>query len=348
MFISIVSFLIIFTLIALVHEGGHYIAAKRAGMHIPECGIGFGPRLWSFKKGGTVYSLNLIPILAYVNIAGMEESHEEASAPKEQLYFSKPPLSRLLMAFMGPFMNIMLSFVILSLVFAIVGLPSSLSNKIDQVQAGSIAAKAGLKSGDKIMELNGKKVISMEAVINTIHKSADKEVSLKIQRGESVFVIKATPKYNPKLKVALLGFSPMPIYSKVNVLSAIYYGAQQTFGMILLMFSILWQLLTLGISVRDLAGPVGIAQITGRYASSGMLALLHFTAFLNVNIGVLNLLPLPALDGGHIIFALSEIITKKRVNEETQRRVHQIGLFVLLALMALVTLNDILRIVLQK
>ena len=173
-------------------------------------------------------------------------------------------------------------------------------------------------------------------------------ISLKIKRGEEILTIKATPKYNPKLKAALLGFTPLPTYSKVDPLTAIYFGAQQTYAMILLMFTILWQLLTGAVSVKDLAGPVGIAQITGKYANSGMLSLLQFTAFLNVNIGVLNLLPLPALDGGHIIFALIELITRKKVKEETQKNIHMWGLYFLLAIMALVTINDILRIVLPK
>lgn len=349
MLISIISFLIIFTLIALVHEGGHFLAAKKAGMRIPECGIGFGPKLWSFKKGDTTYTINLIPILAYVNIAGMEETKEDENLiPQDQLYFSKPPLARLLMAFFGPFMNIVLAFIILSILFAFMGVPKSISNVIDQVQKNSIAEKSGIKPGDQVIEINAQKVISMEAVIGIIHKSADKPIALKIKRGNEILTIKATPMYNPKLKVALMGFSPKAVYSKVDPLSAIYYGAQQTYGMIILMFAILWQLITGAVSLGDLAGPVGIAQITGKYANSGIFALLQFTAFLNVNIGVLNLLPLPALDGGHIIFAIIEIVTKRRVKEETQRKVHMWGLYALLAIMLLVTINDILRIALPK
>lgn len=349
MLISIISFLIIFTIIALVHEGGHFVAAKKAGMRIPECGIGFGPRIWSIKKGETTYSINLIPILAYVNIAGMEDSKDDATnIPDDKKYFAKPPLSRLFMAFAGPMMNIILAFVILTCVFAVIGVPKSITNVIDQVQSKSVAEKAGLKSGDQVIEFNGTKVVSMESVIESIHKSAGKKISFKIQRGSEQLTVKATPVLNEKLKVALLGFSPKAHYTKVDPISAIYYGAEQTLAMIIMMGAILWQLITGAVSVKDLAGPVGIAQITGKYANSGLYALLQFTAFLNVNIGVLNLLPLPALDGGHIIFALIEIITKKRVNEDTQRKVHTFGLYFLLALMLLVTINDIIRIALPK
>ncbi|MBI5701502.1 RIP metalloprotease RseP [Candidatus Saganbacteria bacterium] len=345
MLISLISFIIIFTLIALVHEGGHFLMAKKAGMYIPECGIGFGPRIFSFKKSETTYSINLIPILAYVSIAGMDEAGKD-SAPilENQKYFSKPPLSRLLMALFGPMMNIFLSVVILAFVFGIYGVPKTLSNVIDQVQPKSAAEKAGLKSGDQIIVFNGKKDIKMEEVIESIHKSDGKQVKFTIKRGNHTFGITATPIYNTKLKVDLLGFTPLPIYSKVNPLEAIFFGFQQTLSMIALMFIILFKLVTGSVALSDLAGPVGIAQITGKYASSGLLALLQFTAFLNVNIGVLNLLPLPALDGGHIVFALIEMVTRKRVSEDLQKKIHQWGLIFLLALMALVTLNDFLRI----
>ena len=129
---------------------------------------------------------------------------------------------------------------------------------------------------------------------------------------------------------------------------ALYYGAQQTLSLIALMGIILWQLVTGAVSVRELAGPVGIAQITGKYAESGFLAFVHFFAFLNVNIGVLNLLPLPALDGGRIIFVLLEWIRGKRLDVKIENRINQWGLIALLALMALVTLNDVLRILQPK
>lgn len=341
---TIVLFLIVFTIIALVHEGGHFLAAKRAGMAIPECGIGFGPRLFSFKRKDTVYALNLVPILAYVNIAGMEEMSGVSNIPENQLYFSKPPLARFLMAFAGPFMNIVLSFVVLTLVFAFFGVPKSLSAYVDQVQPNSIAARAGLKSGDQLLAINGMKIEKIETAIALIHKSDGRPVTLKIRRNNAIFSITATPKYNPSLKVSVIGFTPLPTYEKVNFFSALAYGFQQTFAMVTLMFAIIWQLVVGAVSVKDLAGPVGIAQITGRYADSGVLSFLSFFAFLNVNIGVLNLLPLPALDGGHIVFALIELITKKRVNEGVQKKIHQWGLFALLALMAYVTLNDVIRI----
>ncbi len=345
MLIGIILFLLLFTVIALFHEGGHYFAAKKAGIQVLEFGIGFGPKIFSVTKNGTIYSLNLIPILAFVNLAGMDESEKTISnVPEDKKYFSKPPISRFFMAFCGPLMNIVLAFLVLLFTFSFFGMPDSVSNTIGQIQKNSVAEKAGLKAGDTILELNGKKIESMEKAISTIHKTKETPISLKIQRGEKTFNIKAIPQYNEKLKVSLLGFSPLPIYKKVSIIEAFYYSSTQVVAMIGLMFKIIGQLAMGGIAFKDLAGPIGIAQITGKYVNTGAISFLTFFAFLNVNIGVLNLLPLPALDGGHIVFALIEMITKRRVAEDTQKKVHGWGMLVLLTLMFLITINDLLRI----
>ena len=241
MFLSIILFLFIFTLIALAHEGGHFVAAKRAGIKVNEFGIGFGPKIWSKEINGTTYSISLIPILAYVSVAGMDEVKgiDDALIPEDQKYFAKPPFQRFKMAFMGPAMNILLAFITLSLVFGFIGVPRGLSSYIDQVQPNSIAEKAGLKHMDKIISINGKEIIKMEEAITTIHNNNNKELELKIQRGNEFITIKATPKYNQQIKAAVLGFTPLSIYEKVNPLQAIYYGAQQTIAMIMLMFNLL-------------------------------------------------------------------------------------------------------------
>lgn len=344
MLMNILLFLVVFTIVALVHEFGHMIAAKRAGIMVYEIALGFGPRLISFKRGETTYALNLIPFLAYVKLAGMGDDEEDKACPEERKYYAKKPWQKFKTTFTGPFMNIILAFVILSLIFAFVGVPKKISNEIESIVPNSPASKIGLKSGDKLLALNGRPVKKMEEAIGAIHKSPGKPMSLKIDRGGKVLFFKVVPKYNKRLKVSLIGFSPKPIYVRVNPLVALYYGAQQTLSMVALLFIIIWQLITGALSVKELAGPVGIAQITGRYAQSGFLALLHFLAFLNVNIGVLNLLPIPALDGGHIVFIFIHALRGRPIDFKKENQFHQWGMIALLALMALITINDLLRI----
>lgn len=343
MLINIVSFIFVFTLIALAHEIGHLVWAKRAGIKVHELALGFGPRLFSVEKNGTHYSLNLIPILGYVKIAGEGELEEDKQCPEDEKFYTKSPAQKFKAIFAGPFMNIILAFVLLCLAFLFAGVPKDLSNEIATVSRGSPAALAGLKAGDKLLAINGQKFPIMEDAITFIHKSKGKELALKIDRAGTALTVKATPKYNTALKVSLLGFSALPVYEKVNPLMAIYYGAEQTVAMVGLMFVILWQLISGSLSLSNLAGPVGIAQITGKYAQSGIIALLNFTALISVNIGVLNLLPLPALDGGHLIFILLEWVRKKPINPHLENKIHSWGMAALLTLMGIVTINDLLR-----
>lgn len=342
MLITIVSFAVVFTIVALIHEFGHFIVAKRSGIRVHEFGMGFGPKLFSFKIGETSYALNLIPILAYVKIAG-EEDEEEASTPEDQKFYTKPIFIRFLLAFLGPFFNIILAFIILFLVFTFVGVPKEVSNEIEKIVPNSPAAAVGLKPGDKIISIDNLPGSNMEKAISYIHDSSDKLLAVKIARDGQELVFKVAPKYDQKLKVGLIGFSPKPTYIKVSLLSALLYGMQQTWSMILLMFIIIGKLLTGGISLGEIAGPVGIAQITGTYAQSGFLTFLQFMAFLNVNIGVINLLPLPALDGGRITFIIIELLRGKPIDIKTENKIHQWGLYLLLALMVLVTFNDVMR-----
>lgn len=344
MLINIFSFILVFTIIALAHEFGHLIFAKRAGIRVYELALGFGPRIFSFQKNNTVYAINLIPILGYVKIAGEGESEEDAACPPNELFSAKRPSQKFITLFAGALFNIVFAFVLLSVLFMLFGVPTGLSKEVGAVNKKSPAELAGLLVGDKIISVNGKVFPTMESIISYIHASKDKPLRIVVARKEKEVVINATPKFNNKLKVALLGFSPKPIYKAVNPLLAIYHGLNQTFSLVLMVLIIFFQLITGSVSLADLAGPVGIAQITGKYAQSGLVSLLHFTAFLSINVGVLNLLPIPALDGGRLVFVLIEWIRGKKINPAVENNFNYWGFIALLALMAIVTLNDLLRI----
>ena len=345
MLINVLSFIFVFTIIALSHEIGHLIWAKRAGIRVHEFALGFGPRLLSFTWDNTAYSLNLIPILGYVKIAGEGDNKEDLCCPEHELFYAKTPAQKFKALVAGSLMNILLAFILLSLTFMFAGVPAELSNEIGSVAKRSPAASAGLKTGDRLLAINGQPFSKMEEAIGRIHKSGGETLVLTIARGSRKLDIKATPKYDPSLKVSILGFSPKPSYKKVNPFMAIYYGLEQTLSLVLLMFVVVWKLVSGAVSLSNLAGPVGIAQISGKYAQSGFNALIYFTALISVNIGVLNLLPLPALDGGRLVFILIEWVRKKPVDPHLENKIHFWGMAALLSLMALITFNDIVRII---
>lgn len=343
MLISLLSFAVVFTIIAVTHELGHLIYAKRNGIRVHEFGIGFGPRLFAYTYKGTVYSLNLIPILAFVRIAGEAGDKDDLNCPLSESYLSKTPWQKFQAIAAGPFFNVVAAMLILSVLFLVTGVPSGLSNEIGIVNKNSPADLAGLKSGDKLLLINGQAFPKMEGAISFIHKSGGKKLSLTIERTGKKMTVSATPKYNEKMKISLLGFTAKALYKRVNPLSAVYQGVTQALSMAAMTFFIVWQLINGGVSLADVAGPIGIAQITGKYAQTGIFSFLVFTAFINVNIGVINLLPLPALDGGRLVFVLLEVIRRKPLNPQLEMKINQWGMIFLLGLMALVSFNDLLR-----
>ena len=345
MLITIVSFLFVFTVIAVALEWGHLFFSKRAGIRVHEFGLGFGPTLFSRIKGHTTYKINLIPVLGYVKIAGIDtEDPKEKETPENEKYYSKGSRAKFMSIFAGAFMNLILGFVIYSLVFMITGIPTGISNEISTISPGSEAAKIGLKIGDQLLSIDGKKFEDSRDAIKVIHESADKKIVLGIKRDGKTVRLSATPTLNKRMKVGLIGFSLKANYKRINPFVAVYYGLKETIGLAILILLLLGRLFTGQIALGDLAGPVGIAQITGQYASHGFLSLLSFMAFFSINVAVLNLLPIPALDGGRLVFVILEFIRKKPVDIHLENKIHGYAFFAFMALIALLTVNDLVRI----
>lgn len=348
MLLTIVSFVFVFTVVALVHEFGHLYFAKKAGIRVHEFGLGFGPSLFSFKRNHTTYKINLLPILGYVNIAGLEtDLPQEKETPENEKYYNKSTGAKFKAIFAGPFTNLILGFVLFSFVFSITGIPTGISNELSAISPGSQASKIGLQPGDKLEAINGKRFENPEDAISLIHQSANKRIILSISRGSKIIQFPAVPEYHKRMKVGLIGFSLKPIYKKVGLLGGMIAGLQQTAGISVMIIFLLGRLITGQIALGDLAGPVGIAQITGQYAHQGLISLLGFLAFFSVNVAVLNLLPIPALDGGRLFFLIIEFIRRKPLNIEKENKIHQVGLFILLGFLAILTVNDFLRIFLR-
>jgi len=241
-------------------------------------------------------------------------------------------------------MNLLLAALIFSFVFMFHGAPAGLSNEVASIVPGSEAEKIGLQIGDKVTAINGKKIEAMDKAIKLIHSSGNKALRLTLERNNKSLVLNAVPQYDEKLKVGLIGFSPKIIYERYNPLRALWAGIVQTFLMGTMILYFFGQLIAGKLAPSGIAGPLGIAQISGQYASRGFLAFVQFLAFFNINVAILNLLPIPALDGGRLVFVILEAIRRKPIKIETENKVHYAGIIVLLALVALFTINDLIRI----
>ncbi len=345
---SIAAFSVVFLIVALAHELGHFYFAKKNGIKVLEFGIGFGPNIFKKEYDGTIYSINLIPVLAYVRLAGIDDENEESkNLPKDLLYTSKSPSQKFLSIFAGPFMNLILGFAVYSILAMTFGLPYT-SNIINRVEKNSPAEKAGLMPNDKIVKINGEKIIKTELAIEKIHKSPNKEITLTINRNGQEMEIKAVPKLNKKLNVALLGFSVKTEIKKYGFVDGIIAGAKETISISILIIGTLYNLFTGEISLSQIAGPIGIAKISGQAASQGLASFMNLIALISVNLAIFNLLPIPALDGGRLVFVLSEWIFKKPIEIELENKIHQWGLVILLVFIGIVSINDIMRSIPQK
>ncbi|MDI6731915.1 MAG: RIP metalloprotease RseP [Candidatus Margulisbacteria bacterium] len=345
MLITIVAFVLVFLAITLVHEGGHLLFAKRCGIRVHEFGIGYGPTLFKFTFHNTLYKVNLIPILGYVAIAGLEtEDPREKETPESEKYYNKSPFAKFISILAGPLMNLFLGFLVFAVIFMFSGVPAGISNEIATITPGSPAAKAGLMPGDLLLSINRQTFKDPLSAIKIIHQSAGKTLTLAVARDGKTLTFKAAPLLNKKMKVGLLGFSLKPISKMVSPLSAIYIAFKETLGLTLTIIILFGKLLLGKFALSDLAGPIGIAQITGQSAQMGFASFMQFLAFFSINVAVFNLLPIPALDGGRLVFILIEAIRKKPINIELENKIHYFSFLAFLGLIAVVTVNDLVRI----
>jgi regulator of sigma E protease len=344
MILSVISFCFVLFVVAMAHEGGHFLWAKKAGIRVLELGLGFGPRLFAFKKGDTVYSVNLFPVLAFVRLAGIdEESEDEKNCPEEQRYYSKSAFEKFKAIAAGPAANMALGILIFAFLSNIYGMPQTTA-EIASVSKNSAASTIGIKPKDILLSVGGMASKNPLVMVDTIHKSAGKKIKIEIIRNGKIISFLAVPKYDNKLKVGLLGFGLETKYNRSGLLKSFWIGIEKTYEISAGILFVLGQLLIGKLSITGLAGPLGIAQFSGQAASQGFPSLLFFIGLISINLGVFNLLPLPALDGGRLVFIIIEAVRGKPIPIEQENKIHQWGLIALLLLAAVVTVNDLFRI----
>lgn len=332
---NIIAALLVFGFIIAFHEFGHFYFAKRAGVTIHEFSIGMGPKIYSKEKGGTVYSLRILPIGGYV---AMEGEDEESSDPNS---FGKKTLKeRFLSIVAGPMANIILCIVLLIPFFAMVGTPST---TFDEVIKDSPAYEVGLQKNDKIVSINDQKIKDFNEISEMTAKSNGKPMDIEIERKGKMQEVVVTPKdMGGRYMIGI-----KPTYER-NVLKAIPQAFISTYEISKAMLSFLWQLVTgqLSNKVMDsLAGPVGVVKMVSSAATTGILNLVYITAIISLNIGIMNLLPIPALDGWRILMLILEAIRRgKKLPSKVEGYINMGGLVALLGFMVFITYKDILKI----
>jgi regulator of sigma E protease len=364
MITTIIVFVIILGLLVFVHELGHFGVAKAFKIGVDEFGFGFPPRLFGFKFRKTIYSLNWIPIGGFVKIKGIVGGDQAGEEKKENKkdddnFINKPIWQRFAVLFAGVFMNFILCGLLYSVGFMI-GLPAALDNVpssaviknekilILEVLPDMPAERAGLQASDFIEKINGQEVSTVDQFKKILSSQNGAEVTFLVERAgeileQKVAVENIAPDNTPGIGIYLTeaGTVSYPWYS------AIYHGFKQTFVVVGMIFKSLYDIITsLFIKEKiapEFSGPIGIAVLTSQVTKMGFIYILQFTALLSINLAIFNLLPLPALDGGRLIFLIIEKMRGKAVNQKIEAIVHNIGFAFLLLLIVLVTFKDISR-----
>ncbi len=358
----LLPFLFVLTVVVFIHELGHFLVARWCGVKVQAFSIGFGREIWGFyDRHGTRWRLAWIPLGGYVKFVDDENGASVPSrdalqrmSPEERqgAFQSKSLGQRAAIVAAGPIANFLLAIVIFAGIFSIVGVQITTA-KIDEVIADGPAARAGFQAGDVIVGIDGQPIESFQEMQRIVSTSADQPLSFEIERGGLRMTLSATPdrrehedRFGNKIRLGVIGIRRTMQaqdleYQRHGVLKSIALGVRETHVVISRTLGYLKDVVMGRESADQLGGPIRIAEVSGQVASSGFIPLLNLTAILSVSIGLLNLFPIPLLDGGHLLFYLMEAIRRKPLSERTQEIGFRIGLSLVLMLMIYATFNDL-------
>ncbi len=348
---TVIAFIVIFGVLVFVHEFGHFIVAKRSGIKVLEFAFGIGPKLFGFQGKETLYSIRILPLGGFCRFLSAEEVEEVDQVSREELlarsFESKSIWKRMAVIVAGPLMNFILGAVLFVVAFAFFGVAvADNQNLIGEVSQGKPAATAGLAAGDRIIAINGTGTPDWNSVTQQIHTNPGEKMLFSVEKADTkqIVTVEITPVYDQELGKGLIGITPSYTMQKVSVLKSIQYGFQQTVEFTRQLVLYLIQMIT-GKAPVELSGPIGVAQVIGEGVKQGMSSLFTLAAVLSINFGVLNILPLPALDGGQLAVMTFEGIRRKPLSIEKKGWIQLTGFALLIALMIAVTYQDILRII---
>lgn len=352
MLVTIISFIFVLGVLIFIHELGHFLVAKKVGIKVEKFSLGFPPNIFSRKYGETTYCIGMIPLGGYVKMIGENPDEETTGADDE--FMSKTVGQRAAVIFAGPFMNYVLAILTLIGIFMFSGKPIFSDSQVivGEITEGDPAAEAGLLSDDIIIAVNDISVTRFDTLRSIINAHVDEEISLTWLHGADTVTALVTTKLTeiPNLDggvdtVGMIGFNQKPIrYESYGILGSIQHGFLTTHIIVWETVKFVKKVVFGQVSAKMIGGPLFIAQQSGKEAKKGPSSLFFFMALLSVNLAVLNVLPIPILDGGHLVFLAVEKIKGSPLSMKARIAAQQVGMLMLLGLILVVTYNDILRV----
>lgn len=336
------------SLLILVHELGHYLVARLTNVKVLAFSLGFGKKLINFKKGETEYAISAIPLGGYVKMLGESPDDEVKEEEINRSYSNKPPYIRMLIVFTGPLFNILFAFVLFCFVFLSgYTVPST---KVSDVEKGYPAYTQGIQKGDVIINIDGKDMKKWEDIAQSISKAGNESVEITLMREGALKHIWITPLikeekniFGETIRRKVIGIAPEFVEQKGTLTSAVSMGFYQTYNLTKLTVLGIIKLIEGTISPKNIGGPILIFKEASKRAQEGKSTFVSFVALISINLGVINLLPIPILDGGHIIFNLIEVITRRKVSHRAIDIAQKVGMVLLVLLMVFAFYNDLDR-----
>lgn len=349
--VNIVSVVILLGVLIFVHELGHFLLAKSLGVGVLKFSLGFGPKLIGRKVGETEYMISLIPLGGYVKLLGESDTDDVLPQDERRSFVKQHVLKKIAIVVAGPLFNFLFAILAFAVIF-MVGVPS-LTTDIGSVQPGSPAEVAGIRAGDSVLSIDGKNLDRWSDLAEIITKSGGQELILKLKREGALQDVRVKPE-QVKAKNVFgedvdswkigVGASSNIMIERQNPIRATWSGVEQTWTITELTLISVVKMVQGVVSPDSLGGPILIAQMAGAHVKKGIMNFVFFMALLSINLAVLNLFPIPVLDGGHLLFFLIELVTGREVNIKWRERAQQVGFFILVMLMIFVFYNDIMRI----
>lgn len=348
--VSILSAIVVLGVLIFVHELGHFLFAKLFGVGVEKFSLGFGTKIVGFKKGETEYLISAFPLGGYVKMVGEGGDTELSEEDKQRSFAAKPPLQRIAIVAAGPVFNLLFAWFAFVVVFMI-GVPA-VTSRIGEVVPDKPAATVGIKANDVVTAINGKSVDRWDEFAEEVADSGGKAVTVQVKRGDEVLAFTLTPETRkvknlfgedvstPVIGVVAAGDTVTDTFGPVEAFTR---GTVQTWNVIKLTLLSLQKLVERAIPLDTVGGPIMIAKMAGQQAAAGGASFVAFMALLSVNLGILNLLPVPILDGGHLLFFFIELVIGRPVSQRAREVAMQIGLVLLIGLMVLAFYNDIAR-----